>query len=221
MYRMKAWTQIPWLFGEVTLTEKLDGHTAMIHIERVRRSRLLRATLVSDSDVVTQVPAKMDDYSGVTRRTEVWRVWAQNQTRPLSRHHDMSGLAAWVEDHARELVATLGPGVHSGTWWGYKIRRGYGLPVGDRRFSLFNTARWRYLDGSQVPGLYCVPILWQGLLTPEGLVTPETLRHEKLGMKESLAVPGYEHPQGVILYHHDGNMMFQYLFEGSKHGGSV
>ena len=167
---LKVWQQIPWLFGKVTITEKLDGHTAMIHVERVKPlphalALSIRATLVTDTDVVFRPEPKMDNYSGRVSRNEVWRVWAQNQTRPVDREHDMSGLGAWVDEYAAELVRTLGPGVHSGTWWGYKIRRGYGLRPGDRRFSLFNTERWSHLDGRQVPGLYSVPIIWEGNLT--------------------------------------------------------
>lgn len=210
MLKLKPWNRIPWLFSDVILTEKLDGHTAMIHIERVKRLPRSRVSLVRPTDVVVSHPAKMDDYTGKTARTEVWRVWAQNQVRPLQVNHDMSGLAAWVDRHAAELVRVLGPGVHSGTWWGYKIRRGYGLFPDDRRFSLFNTERWSHLNGTQVPGLYCAPILWQDTLGPDTL--KQFLRVLDRASKMSAAVPGWECPQGVILYHRDGNMMFQYLF---------
>src|SRR6266853_6537645 len=52
---------------------------------------------------------------------------------------DNFGFASWAEQHTSEL-RTLGPGRHYGEWWGCGIQRGYGLPKGEKRFSLFNTS---------------------------------------------------------------------------------
>ena len=54
---------------------------------------------------------------------------------------DNFGFALWALTHKDELL-TLGPGLHYGEWWGSGIQRGYGLQKGEKRFSLFNVARW-------------------------------------------------------------------------------
>lgn len=64
-----------------------------------------------------------------------------SRTRWITPQDDNFGFAAWVEANREELMK-LGPGRHYGEWWGSGIQRAYGLPKGERRFSLFNVSRW-------------------------------------------------------------------------------
>lgn len=119
---------------------------------------------------------------------------------------DNHGFAQWVQDHADEL-RSLGPGLHRGEWWGYKIQRGYGLK--EKRFSLYNTGRWRDsreggslcppLPGSVVAPDCChvVPILSVGEF--ETLSVHLALWYLKL--LGSRAAPGFMRPEGVVVYH--------------------
>lgn len=122
------------------------------------------------------------------------RFLASSRTRwLLPGEDDNYGFRAWCEANAEELVSVLGPGRHFGEWWGRGIQRGYGLD--DRRFSLFNTSRWN--DPDQRPSCcHVVPVL---RITDMSLVTIDSLKELMLG--GSRAAPGYDKPEGVVLYH--------------------
>jgi hypothetical protein len=66
---------------------------------------------------------------------------AGSRSQYITPERDNHGFARWVQDDADELWA-LGEGRHFGEWWGSGIQRGYGLQKGEKRFSLFNVARW-------------------------------------------------------------------------------
>lgn len=203
MPKLKRFGQTPDLFADGTLCEKLDGDTIGIHIDPLKTDPFTDEVGIKAGDVM---------FSGADKRAEFYRVWLQNRSREVTPdQHDVHGVAAWARAHAAQLVETLGPGIHFGEWWGYKICRGYGLGPGDRRFSLFNTARWGFIDGTQVPSLYAAPVLWEGNLM-EGWAT---IRNEMDALLEggSVAAPGYRHPEGVVLYHHGADVMMQHLFK--------
>jgi hypothetical protein len=98
----------------------------------------------------------------------------------------------WAYQNAGEL-SKLGPGRHFGEWYGKGIQRGYGLD--EKRFSLFNAARWS--DGRDVrPGcVSVVPVLHIGPLTDSQMVM------EKLLDEGSRAVPGFKAPEGIVIYY--------------------
>jgi hypothetical protein len=80
----------------------------------------------------------------------------RSRSRWITPDDDNFGFAAWVEANRDELL-TLGPGRHFGEWWGSGIQRGYGLPKGEKRFSLFNVSRW----GESRPACcHVVPVLY-------------------------------------------------------------
>src|SRR5690606_23517611 len=89
-------------------------------------------------------------------------IYAGSRNRWLTPDKDNFGFARWVAERAEALIPVLGPGLHYGEWWGKGIQRGYG--VENKRFSLFNTARWA--DQHQRPDwpedVYVVPILGRG-----------------------------------------------------------
>lgn len=136
-------------------------------------------------------------------------VAAQSRSRIITPEDDHFGFAAWVYANAGALVDTLGPGHHYGEWWGSGIQRGYGLPKGDRRFSLFNTKRWDAVNTAAVDGLEVVPILYQGPFSTEKV--HGAVHH--LRSFGSMASLGFMRPEGVVVYHSASNQVFKVTLE--------
>lgn len=210
MAEFKSWPKIARLAREVVCTEKIDGTNAAIHIERLKFGAT--GTLeIRPGDVVDWLDGE----------ATFLRLTAQSRTRLITVADDNHGFARWVADNAAAIAATLGEGIHYGEWWGYKINRGYGLAKGDKRFSLFNTERWSHLDGSQVPGLWTVPVLATGLLwdedgDPFGMDDPVTDAVLTLREGGSVAAPGYDRPEGIVVFHTAGRVMFKYTLDGDE-----
>lgn len=149
-------------------------------------------------------------------------VTAGSRNRWLEGDEDNHGFAAWVYDNADKLIDVLGPGRHFGEWWGSGIQRGYGLAKGEKRFSLFNVKKWSvegenvggplspYEDLTDVPGLRVVPVIWSGLF--DTLEVASVLA--ELDEEGSYAEPGYDNPEGVIVYHTASNHLYKATIEG-------
>lgn len=151
------------------------------------------------------ITEKIDGTNGLVYIDESGVVWAGARRRWLSttKGDDNHGFAAWVEQHAVDL-GTLGPGYHYGEWWGLGIQRGYGLK--EKRFSLFNTARW----GESRPACCgVVPVLYSGLFSSEA-VEDALLR---LRIEGSLASPGFTRPEGVVVFHEAARVLFKKTLE--------
>lgn len=136
-------------------------------------------------------------------------ITAGSRSRWLSpgKQTDNYGVAAWVESNKDELIAKLGPGSHFGEWWGAGIQRGYGLK--EKRFSLFNTSRWS--DPLTRPACCdAVPVLWAGLM--EAAPLHAILRD--LRVMGSAAAPGFDKPEGIVIYHTASGQFFKRLIEG-------
>jgi hypothetical protein len=120
---------------------------------------------------------------------------------------DNFGFASWVEANADEL-RKLGPGYHYGEWWGSGIQRGYGLPKGEKRFSLFNTSRWTD-DAVRPACCHVVPVLYTGIFDTY------TINVLLKGLQElgSAAAPGFMKPEGVVIFHPQGNVGFKKTIE--------
>lgn len=171
------------LSREIIITEKIDGTNAQIFIA--------------------------DDGA----------IMAGSRTRWITPANDNFGFAAWVDAH-REELAGLGPGQHFGEWWGRGIQRGYGLA--ERRFSLFNTQRWA-LYGTEPrtiqtadprvtrkqdvlpPCCGLTPVLYRGPFETAA-VDVALLSLKKSG---SVAAPGWQDPEGVVVFHTAGNVAFK------------
>lgn len=128
---------------------------------------------------------------------------AGSRTRWITPDDDNFGFAAWVNDHAGDLLE-LGPGRHYGEWWGRGIQRGYGQ--NERRFSLFNSSRW----GVTRP-ICCdvVPVLYDGPFHMAGV----DLAINRLRTEGSVAAPGFMRPEGVIVFHTAMNAGFKKTLE--------
>ncbi len=143
-------------------------------------------------------------------------VGCQSRTRLITPEDDNYGFAAWANKHAERLASILGDGHHYGEWWGSGIQRGYGLPKGEKRFSLFNVSRWEHVKDAEI-GLYCVPVLAR-----EECFGDFHANHmmEKLGKNGSYAAPGFMKPEGIVIYHTQGNFLLKKTFEKDSEGKS-
>lgn len=126
-----------------------------------------------------------------------------SRTRWITPEYDNHGFARWAYEHKDELMK-LGPGHHFGEWWGSGINRGYGLPKGEKRFSLFNVARWE--DNPDRPECcLIVPVLYRGPTNWSAIVAAEAV----LRMDGSHASPGFMDPEGIVVFHTAGNVAFK------------
>lgn len=128
---------------------------------------------------------------------------------------DNYGFAAWAYENREGLFEVLGKGRHYGEWWGRGIQRNYGLDV--RTFSVFNTARWMHDDMeklAQVPGLNVVPVLYSGLFTDKAIDDAM----EELAENGSSAMPGFNNPEGVIIWHSATRAYYKRTFEHDETG---
>lgn len=193
MIEFRGFDKIGRLFRDVVITEKIDGTNAAIGIVVG-----LTQPEVNGDDFVTHV------YTGYGPFT----VYAQSRSRLIHPGMDNHGFARWVWENAEYLVENLGEGLHFGEWWGSGVNRGYGLPKGEKRFSLFNTHRWGAIEFT-LPGLAVVPVLFTGPFDTRSVeFTMGTLR--QVG---SLASPGFMRPEGVVVYHRHSGALFKATLE--------
>ena len=198
----KEFGKIPRLNRQMVITEKIDGTNGAIVIMPISHIN----GITNEDGTVT-----LYDYDQrmLIKRSGDYAVFAQSRSRYITTDCDNFGFAKWVYDNANALVDTLGSGHHFGEWWGHGIQRGYGLPKGDRRFSLFNTSRWNLDNTSSVDGLSVVPVLY------EGPFDTHVINDKVQWLKESgsLAAPGFMRPEGVIAFHVAGDLMFKVTCE--------
>ena len=134
-------------------------------------------------------------------------VLAGSRKRWLTPDSDNFGFCAWVNANADEL-RKLGPGRHFGEWWGPGIQRGYG--VAERRFSLFNVAKWGD-DAVRPACCHVVPVLYRG---PLGVA--EAIVEHALGCLRALgsqASPGFMRPEGIVIYHTASGHLYKVTLE--------
>lgn len=200
MLEFKPFPKIARLSREVIVSEKIDGTNAQVCI------------------------VELDGYpvDGCVYQSDGIAIYAGSRTRWITPECDNHGFARWVKDHAEELMIGLGLGRHYGEWWGAGIQRGYGLPKGEKRFSLFNTIRWCWSDQEpqrietgdpqiekyqqRLPGCCdLVPVLWSGGFYTTAI--DDCL--DDLAENGSYAAHGYMNPEGVVVYHVAGNVAFK------------
>lgn len=134
-------------------------------------------------------------------------VRAGSRNRWISVGDDNFGFAKWVEGNVEEL-RKLGPGIHYGEWWGAGIQRGYGLK--EKRFSLFNVSRWTTDVRPECCGV--VPLLYMGDFTTDAV--DKTLGD--LVAYGSVAAPGFEKPEGVIVFMTAARHLYKVLAENDN-----
>jgi hypothetical protein len=183
----------------MVVTEKIDGSNAAFVIETTYQSTYPPQSLRANE-------AHVDGY--------IYRFAAQSRKRIITPEDDNFGFAKWAYSNASALIRILGEGRHFGEWWGSGIQRGYNLPKGEKRFSLFNTPRWRETDLSELPGLWTVPELYVGEFSVEKI---EEIK-DTLLREGSEASPGFLNPEGVVVYHTASRSAYKSTYDDCDHG---
>lgn len=195
MIEFKPWAKTPRYYRDITVTEKIDGTNGAIQI-----------VSIADEDAIDGLQSQHYFQTG---DGEEFLIAAQSRNRVLTPGSDNAGFSKWVQRNWRTLLTDLGPGVHFGEWWGQGVQRGYGLT--EKRFSLFNTSKWSERE-FETTGLGSVPVLYQG---PHEQIEIDAALHD-LVENGSVAAPGYDRPEGVIVYHHAANNVFKVLIENDE-----
>lgn len=177
-----------------------------------------KITRLSREVIITE---KIDGTNAQILITEDGQVFTGSRTRWITPQDDNFGFAKWVEQNKQEILK-LGIGRHFGEWWGNGIQRGYDLPKGEKRFSLFNVSRWALfgtepqiisttdprIGKSQDVLPECVglvPILYKGIF--DTVKVDEVL--DDLRKSGSYASKGFMNPEGVVVFHIAGNLGFK------------
>ncbi len=151
------------------------------------------------------ITEKIDGTNGVICITEDRELLVGSRTRWIGEYSDNFNFWHWAKKNREELLK-LGVGTHYGEWWGNGIQRNYGLK--EKRFSLFNTARWSdYTVRPECCGV--VPVLYKGMF--DTIKIESVLEH--LRINGSQAVPGFMKPEGIVIFHTQGNLMFKKTIE--------
>lgn len=188
----KPFPKMPRLSRECIISEKINGTNAQILIKPLY-----------EFEGTEDVSDALGVFGGYV-------VFVGSRTRWIrpGKSTDNFGFASWVLSNIDQLLR-LGLGAHFGEWWGCGIQTGYGLH--ERKFSLFNAARWTpcpqtggVLDNGDPSlvtlGPNCcsvVPTLYRGVFTSDA-VEAALARLKEFG---SRAAPGFRDPEGVVVYH--------------------
>lgn len=170
------------------------------------------------------ITEKIDGTNAQILITEDGQFFTGSRTRWITPEQDNHGFARWAQEHKEELMK-LGAGRHFGEWWGSGIQRGYGLPKGEKRFSLFNTMRWCNNDeipqeiSRDVNGIKMQEYLPKCCsLVPvidKGMFSEEMIEHalHLLRVTGSYASKGFMNPEGIVIFHTAANMCFKKTLE--------
>jgi len=146
---------------------------------------------------------------------DTFAIYAGSRNRWLSLEKDNFGFARYVHDNAEQLV-NLGIGRHYGEWYGSGIQRTYGLSGGDKRFALFNVLR-DYDFANLPPNVEKV----HAFVTNEYLESPYHMAEEwmeDMSVNGSRQVPGFESPEGLVLFHRKSGTTFKKTFDYDDKG---
>lgn len=208
----ESFPKIPRYSRDCIITEKIDGTNAQVLI-------------VDKTEGGYSGPFVWeDDFIGIA---------AGSRNKWLTVESDNHAFAKWVAENGEELLK-LGYGRHFGEWWGRGIQRGYG--INEKRFSLFNVTKWNpvYFEMFKVrawersnkkelcpvykePPKCChvVPPIASGEF---GIVNTHGHTIVDVGLNVlracgSLAAPGYMKPEGIVIFHVAGNILFKKTIE--------
>lgn len=221
--------KIPRLSRECVITEKIDGTNAQIFITRFWEDKYILDVKMKDDILIDiyftpEVLNFISDYC-IAKKDDLY-MFVGSRTRWITPESDNHGFARWVKDNSEDLF-NLGIGQHFGEWWGNGIQRGYDLAKGDKRFSLFNVNRWcLYNDEPKLISInpktkiekyqeklpkccYLVPILYEGMF--DTYMIDNFI--EVLKNHGSYASKGFMKPEGIVIYHKGGNLMFKKTIE--------
>ena len=179
-----------------------------------KMARLYRDVCITEKIDGTHGAIFVDEYPD--GEPFVTGIGSRNRFITPGKSTDNFGFARWVEEHNNQLAHCLGPGVHRGEWWGSGIQRGYGLV--SKVFSLFAVHLFdqSYLEPHAIPGLSVVPVLYRGPYTDDIM----RFELEWLSTNGSRAAPGFNDPEGIVMYHEHSKQSFKYTLDGDGHKGA-
>jgi len=207
--------KIPRYSRDCIITEKIDGTNVQILVD----------------EVIPPIETHPDDrvevgWLYVDMMDKQYRMRCGSRNRWITPDNDHYGFARWAYKNAMDLIG-IGPGRHFGEWWGRGIQRGYGLS--EKRFSLFNVIRWdpamfhlfKWMSWSERDGqkdrgeepifkgppscCSVVPVILTGTF---GIIDLDFIM-QSLSNHGSHAAPGFMDPEGIVIYHTGGNVMFK------------
>mgnify|MGYP001427467826 CR=1 FL=1 len=153
------------------------------------------------------VTEKIDGTNGLIAVAADGSVRAGSRNRWLTLESDNFGFARWVSERAELLAGVLGEGHHYGEWFGQGIQRTYGLD--HKRFALFDSSRWN--EDDLPDDLHVVPVLTVGPFDYAVDTALAVLRENG-----SVAVPGFDKPEGVVVWHTASRSYFKVLLENDS-----
>lgn len=183
-----------------TITEKIDGTNAQI--------------LITPPDASADWPREKLEQAAQFCLGSVhgFDIYAGSRKQMLTVKQDNYGFAKFVQQNAPQLISALGEGRHFGEWCGLGIQRNYGLP--QKVFALFNTHRWAEAD---LPDrVTTVPVLETGYLDSPGGAADYALA--ELREKGSVFAPGFNNPEGVVMFHRPSQTAFKKTFDYDEQG---
>lgn len=200
--------KIPRFSRQAVISEKIDGTNASVLIAPINKE--------------LQCDKMLAYFYGPDAST--WGVWVGSRTRWITIHDDNFGFANWVKANLED-VKKLGPGLHFGEWYGRGIQRNYGLK--DRKWALFNSAMYIKKEEdrthpNQVVLPACIDIV--PVLMKCGF---DVINHgveeciSDLRQNGSRAVPGFMKPEGIVIYHEAGNLLFKKTIEKDESPKSI
>lgn len=194
---------------EVVITEKLDGTNAQVAIFDVSDPDHLAAAKANPHCLsLTHSKANGDSPTALFVGSRS-RWIAPEGTPGLDKGCDNFGFARWVRDNLAE-IEKLGVGQHFGEWYGAGIQRNYGL--NEKRWALFNTARW----GTHNPNTpACCEVVTR---LNEGLLEKATIDDCMNYLREfgSQHVVGWQDPEGVVMYHSASRTLYKQTFKNDS-----
>ncbi len=160
------------------------------------------------------ITEKIDGSCGAIHFDDAGNFAAQSRNRMVTPEQDNHGFAKWVYDNHESLYIDLGPGVHFGEWWGYKIMRGYDCKSGEKYFSLFNTKKWSEKQNLFISsGLKVIPVLFDGTIKEQTIGGIFQFWKEILQSEGSFAKPGFMRPEGIVAFHQESLQMYKIFLE--------
>lgn len=212
------------LHRDVIITEKINGTNGLIAIKAL--DQLTGDQAEPETHWPDPLMISHSDRNGLDK----FAIWAGSKNQWLGPDGDNFGFGAWVLKNGEALISLLGPGLHRGEWWGSGVQTGYGLPKGEKRFSLFNTTRWcstrnftdpmvscegtTLIPDAAVPGLSVVPVLAQ--VPGQALNYAVNQALDRLQIDGSQAAPGFMRPEGVVIFQPSTLVTFKATLENDE-----
>jgi len=155
------------------------------------------------------ITEKIDGTNASIHISEDGQFLVGSRTRWITPQDDNFGFARWANENKSELMK-LGVGAHFGEWWGQGIQRNYSQT--QKIFSLFNTSRWSD-DAVRPSCCRVVPVLYSGPMEEFGVMKGVKQAINALRNNGSVAAPGFMKPEGIVVYHPQGNILFKKTLE--------